>query len=428
LQPALWDETPGPVNFANPWLNRLDHEDKAFHDWYRFVLSFPPHVVREYLVNRFQLKPGARVLDPFCGTGTTLVESRLLGYEGYGVEANPMAYFASKVKATADAKPRALRAWGRRVASDSSRRVARARTLRSLDPEEFDLLLSDCICPVPLHKVLVLREIIEKAQPQAFRAYGMLALAKTAVQTASNLHFGPEVGVRGRKPDAPVVEAWLRNVQQMATDLQLIEARSLPSASVLQADSRDIATLIPSNSISGVFTSPPYPNEKDYTRTTRLESVLLRFLTSKEELRSLKQSLIRSNTRNVYKGDDDCELVATNDRINAIAEAIEKRRLLLGKTSGFEKLYARVTKLYFGGMARHLQTIRAALRPGAALGYVVGDQASYLQVHIPTGSILAEIASGLGYRHVQTDLFRTRIATATRQQMREEVVVLRWEG
>ena len=62
------------------------------------------------------------------------------------------------------------------------------------------------------------------------------------------------------------------------------------------------------------------------------------------------------------------------------------------------------------------------------LGYVVGDQASYLQVHIPTGSILAEIASDMGYKHVRTDLFRTRIATATRQQMREEVVVLRWES
>jgi hypothetical protein len=68
------------------------------------------------------------------------------------------------------------------------------------------------------------------------------------------------------------------------------------------------------------------------------------------------------------------------------------------------------------------------LRPGAQLGYVVGDQASYLQVMIRTGQLLADIAVGLGYEVVEIDLFRTRIATATKEQLREEVVILRWPG
>jgi DNA modification methylase len=55
--------------------NRLRVEDTAAHDWYRFVLSYPPHLVRDYL-KRFQIQPGMRVLDPFCGTGTTLSDSR----------------------------------------------------------------------------------------------------------------------------------------------------------------------------------------------------------------------------------------------------------------------------------------------------------------------------------------------------------------
>jgi hypothetical protein len=100
----------------------------------------------------------------------------------------------------------------------------------------------------------------------------------------------------------------------------------------------------------------------------------------------------------------------------------------LGKTSGFERLYARVTKLYFGGMARHLADLRKVLRPGAQLAYVVGDQASYLRVMIRTGQLLADIAASLGYEVVSLDLFRTRLATATREQLREEVVVLRWPG
>ena len=92
----------------------------------------------------------------------------------------------------------------------------------------------------------------------------------------------------------------------------------------------------------------------------------------------------------------------------------------------FERMYARVTKLYFGGMARHLSDLRGVLRPGAHLAYVVGDQASYLRVMIRTGQILAEIAQSLGYELVGIDLFRTRLATATKEQLREEVVILRW--
>ncbi|MFW6158163.1 MAG: hypothetical protein ACOC8E_02260, partial [Planctomycetota bacterium] len=97
-------------------------------------------------------------------------------------------------------------------------------------------------------------------------------------------------------------------------------------------------------------------------------------------------------------------------------------------TSGFERQYHRVVTQYFGGMARHLTELRALLQPGAKLAYVVGDQASFLRVMIRTGQILAEVAESLGYEVETIDLFRTRVATATAAQLREEVLVLRWPG
>jgi hypothetical protein len=47
---------------------------------------------------------------------------------------------------------------------------------------------------------------------------------------------------------------------------------------------------------------------------------------------------------------------------------------------------------------------------------------------IRTGQLLADIAESLGYQVVNIELFRTRLATATRDQLREEVVILRWPG
>ena len=422
------DAAAAPGN-GNGSANRLSAEDRRFHEWYRFVLSFPAHLVREYL-RGFGLGEADTVLDPFCGTGTTLVEAKLRGIPSVGVEANTMAHFACSVKVDWSADPDGLLEHAAGVARRAKKKIAarRGRPLRELPAETLGLLLKDSISPLPLHKALLLLEQIERDGDGPFRRHELLAFAKSLVHDDSNLHFGPEVGVRRvRHADAPVVENWLSEVGNIAADLR--EARNAATPAVVRrADARRLAELLEPRSVSAVFTSPPYPNEKDYTRTTRLESVLLGFIRDKAELRALKQDLLRSNTRNVYKNDDDDRWVAEHPEIQRLAEEIERRRVAMGKTSGFEKQYGRVTKLYFGGMARHLAELRRLLKPGAHLGYVVGDQASYLRVMIRTGRLLAEIAQSLGYQLVGIDLFRTRFATATREQMREEVVVLRWPG
>ena len=64
-------------------------------------------------------------------------------------------------------------------------------------------------------------------------------------------------------------------------------------------------------------------------------------------------------------------------------------------------------------MAKHLASLRPALKPGAKLAYVVGDQASYLRVMIRTGELLAGVANSLGYTVTGIDLFRTRLSTVT---------------
>ncbi|MCH8911754.1 MAG: hypothetical protein IH867_13600 [Chloroflexi bacterium] len=132
---------------------------------------------------------------------------------------------------------------------------------------------------------------------------------------------------------------------------------------------------------------------------------------------------------NVYVADtDDTFLPVRIPELEHVAAEIEDRRIRMGKDSGFEKNYAKVTMQYFGGMARHLEGLKSLLKPGAKLAYVVGDQASYLRVLIRTGHLLSEIANSLGYESERIDLFRTRRATATRSELREEVLVLRWPG
>ena len=429
---------------ATPEDNKLRPEDRAGHDWYRFVLSFPPHLIRKY-VERFGLSPAATVLDPFCGTGTTLVECKKLGIASIGIERNPMACFASRVKINWDVNPAGLMSHAAEVAADTARRLeseglsedsslplfSQRRPsqlrLRQLDPDSERLLLRDSISPLPLHRTLVLIESLERHRNAHFSEHELLALARAIVSDISNLHFGPEVGVGPAKTDAPVVSSWLNRVRTMAADLQRLQDLRAARSTIYLSDAREVGATVEPRTVDAVITSPPYPNEKDYTRTTRLESVILGFLKDTHELRALKRELVRSNTRSVYQSDDDDQAVAHNGEIRQITEEIERKRIQLGKTSGFERMYARVTKLYFGGMARHLSELRKVLKPGARLAYVVGDQASYLRVMIRTGHLLADLAKSLGYTVECVELFRMRLATATRESLREEVVLLRWD-
>lgn len=424
---------------TNSEANRLDPGDSAAHGWYRFVLSYPPHLVRHYL-HRFGADETTVCLDPFCGTGTTVVECKKLGIGSIGIEAHPMSHFAALTKTdwTPDADglvthaeriaKRAAVLLSRDGISDSGTNHNVRAKLRELPAEAAGILLSNSISPLPLHKTLVLLDVLNAVRDDRYHRHELLALARALVTNIGNLHFGPEVGVGPPKADAAVVANWLAQVRIIAADLRLLVARSGVSSNVIHADSRQLAGRVAEQTVDIVITSPPYPNEKDYTRTTRLESVLLGLVRNKQELRAIKQGLMRSNTRNVYKGDDDHNWVAEHAEIDQIADEIERRRIELRKTSGFEKMYARVTKLYFGGMAKHLNELKPVLRPGAQLAYVVGDQASYLRVMIRTGQLLADVAKTQGYEVQGIDLFRTRFSTATGEQLREEVVLLRWPG
>ena len=427
--------------FKNSEKNKLDFSDRKFHDWYRFVLSYPPHLVRQYL-KEFHLTQSDIVLDPFCGTGTTLVEAKLQNIPSIGIEANPFAHFASSVKIDWSIDGLELFAIAKEIKSKAIKEIENhnltdipslknlnAKSLYQLNTEQEKLILKDSISPLPLHKCLILLNEINKHKNNLYYKYLILALANAAVFQFSNLRFGPEVGVGKIKQDSPVISSWFKEVSKIVNDLEHSKTLTTNCATkAILSVSRNLKELLNGYKISAVITSPPYPNEKDYTRTTRLESVLLGFINDADELKHFKKTLLRSNTRNVYKGDTDDEYVKAFLEIQRIVEQIEKRRIELGKSSGFEKLYHKVTKLYFGGITKHLIELQSVLKPNAYLAYVVGDQASYLQIMIRTGHLIAEIAQTLGYELIRIDLFRTRFSTATKTDLNEEVVILRWPG
>lgn len=438
---------------SQPGINNIQKTDTPIHDWYRFVLSYPPHLVRQY-IDRFELRKKDLLCDPFCGTGTTLVEAKKCGVPSIGCDAHPFAVLVSRVKTNWSLPVDLLSSLLRQILGGAENQMAQYSlpqlsfyTMMVREPhakgangyrlneDEEKLLPTGFLSERPLQRLLILRDQIEAVtvnHPGEIREFFFMAMAHVVANGAGNFAFGPEIYRTKPKPDYDVLKHFGQHADLMISEMHQARSRAnveVPAQAFLD-DARCLSH-IPSG-LSGVITSPPYPNEKDYTRTTRVESLLLRLLSTREQLRFVKESLLRSNTRNVFVTDNDSDEISEFKTIQAVCQKIEQRRVALRKTSGFEKLYHKVVAHYFGGMRRHLRALRPKLKPKSHLAYVLGDQLSFLMVPIATAVLLGEVAEAEGFKVVARELWRERVGTKVRNsenkqrtvRVREEILVL----
>lgn len=428
----------------NRTIQQLD--DATVHDWYRFVLSYPDHLVSE-MIDRFSIGHEHTVLDPFVGMGTTLIVCKEMGIDSVGIDANPVTAFASRVKATWDIDLKEFEHRRRKLLATIQGPISSIGAQYSLqlsfddlvpiggvvhDPDlRHDdglkkLLPKNWISEKPLQKVLVIKQALDALPDDAITDLFRLALAAVVVSDVSNLGFGPEVYVAKKRQDADVYGAFVRKLRQIARDLVTVQQIPRPGTAMVHCgDARQLATFV-NEPIDYVITSPPYPNEKDYTRTTRLELILLGFMSAKSDLRRIKKQMLRSHTRNIYVADDDSAYVADVPEIQKVAQEVERRRIERGATSGFERLYHRVVTEYFGGMYRVLEQLEQVMPAGGKLALVVGDQMSYFRVPIRTARLLSLVAcQKLNYDEIETLTWRTRRSTVTKMDIAEHILILR---
>lgn len=388
----------------------------SVHSWYEYqTLGFEPEFVSKML-SRFNVREGQNVLDPFCGSGTTLLQCMAEGIHSYGIEAHPFMKWVSTVKASTPHYLDLIKGTSgfldpfiRSILDTYYLRSSYASDGLFRDTKK-SLVIKDSINDDHAQSVLRLYSIIrtkfnDTSSILLLRNLAFLALART-IRDVSNLVEKPEVTVDKRKfsqtHNVPAI--WHQHIQSMKIDLFDIynyrtdydpDVFSLPK--VTQYSSvKDLSFNHPV--ISFVITSPPYLCEKDYTRQTRLESVLLNFL-DKEGLQKLKQELVISNSKS-FSGENNVwptlEIFVTPE-IEQIANEIELTRSNLNKRDGFSRRYPDVVLGYFEQMGGHLANLRSSLSHGAKLAYVLGDQASYFGIPIHTASLLAPIAESLGY-------------------------------
>src|SRR3990170_3107461 len=69
---------------------------KGTHGLHAFAAKCPPQVVAHAL--RYYSRPGDTILDPMVGSGTTIVQVRIMGRNAIGYDFDPLACLVSRVK------------------------------------------------------------------------------------------------------------------------------------------------------------------------------------------------------------------------------------------------------------------------------------------------------------------------------------------
>lgn len=261
---------------------------KHVHRLHPYLGKYVPQLVEIFLRRHFE--PGQTILDPFCGSGTTLVECSTFGANGVGVDISAFNVLLTRAK-TATHNPFV-------VEHDLREALARLETFISLRAgqlsldSEFDIAtetatagpyLRDWYDVRALAELLFYRSLLSVYESRELMAVVLSRSARSArLTTHFNLDFPrkpqtePYYCAKHRRICSPTREAYkfLRRYT-LDTITRVKEYERLRTKAAIEVIHGDARTVDYGARFDGLITSPPYPGRIDYHEQHRYAYELL---------------------------------------------------------------------------------------------------------------------------------------------------------
>ena len=403
------------------------NETYPVHGWLRFKEAFSADLLRVVVRElASDLGKSFRLLDPFCGVGTSLVASQEMTAEGWdiqaqGIEISPFIGFAARTKVR----------WPRMAAQrivDGGESALRASTRDVLQlPPVSSIAKGVCITRHTARRLLEVRKAVADQDLGVDGDALLLGLAASIESLSRVRKDGRALRIVERKK--PAINVALRERwERISGDAQFFQD-ALPRARiprVVRGDGRNpLNHGVPPGSIDLIVTSPPYPNTIDYTEVYKLELWMLGLVDNGAEFLKLRRSTFRSHPTTPPAEQPEAFLkAARKGRLKTLLSPLFERT-----RSSQEKWRNRLLTGYFSDMWTALIEHHKCLRPGGFEIIVVGNSlhggrsAPYL---IPTDLVVAIIAERCGFRVRAVEVARQLPRRLSGNHfLRESVVVLR---
>lgn len=360
------------------WDYRGENTKSYTHGLHAYPAMFIPQVARRLLET--YSKEGDTICDIFCGSGTALVESRLLGRNSYGIDLNPFAVFLAKAKTT-ELNPEKLTKEYFKLLDRISKIKENSVTIPNF------LNINFWFKEKVILKLAKIKKAILQIEDKEIRNFFLVSFSET-VRLSSNTNSGEFKLVRIKKdklenhdPDPLGIfrKKTEPNINRMSDYYRDVNKKTWTK--IIHGDSsKDNG--IKGNSIDCIITSPPYGDSRTtvaYGQFSRLSAQWIDIFDDPNQATGIDNELLGGKS---FKSlDHSLSSEYLKESLNKIRKVDEERaRDVLSFNVGLNDCLERAYKI---------------LKHGKYFCLVIGNRL-VKQVRIPTDFIIAELAEKIG--------------------------------
>lgn len=432
------DASPALADVALKEIERLDHElsqtfeacfvhsaafnralvsfqankERPVYRWYKFKEGFSASLI-EYLIKFHNIKKGARLLDPFAGSGTSLFVGSSAGLQTEGIELLPIGQQVIMTKKLLERFTAqdfsALERWRLTRPWEQSKKRRSLPTLRitlGAFPEETHEAIE--------HFMATWEQENEKVK--AVLRFALLCVIEAVSFTRKDGQYlrwdyrsGRRQGAkRFDKGNIPSFgEALCKKLEDIIEDARgtrqndlFIHEENVGSIDLHEGSCLEILPRLRTSRYDVLITSPPYCNRYDYTRTYALELALLDV--DEQKLSHLRQQMVSCTVENREK-----DLVKFNSSWSEAIQIADRQKLLQSilryledqKVQGLlnNNGIPRMVRGYFYEMACVIAECFRIMKRNAPV-IIVNDNVRYAGASVSVDTILSDIARSLGFK------------------------------
>ncbi len=378
--PAEVNEKTFIINQANP--------NKYTHSYFKYPCKFIPEIPKWAILNFSN--PGDIVLDPFAGSGTTLLESILNDRIGLGTEIDQVAKLLIKTKTT------------KLTTSELSETEQHFNNIINCVDNEKSLQIIPKINnidhwynetnKIQLGKILYYINKIDNSKIKNFLLTCFVSIVKKT-SNADDVSPKPYVSSKIKKKVNLAIEEFSSIYKRYFKEMCDFSTLAINQhADIINGDALTFST---NNLIDLAVTSPPYINAFDYVRTMRLENLWLETNTE-ESLKETKKQYVGTESIKTQLELEDLTILNYSNLLKEYYNEIIQK----------DKKRACVVKKFFADMLLNLKNIYSSLKENGKYVIVIGNS-TIRQVEIESWKVLKEIAQKIGFKY--EGVFRYKI-------------------
>jgi SOS regulatory protein LexA len=361
------------------WDYRGEKTKSYTHGIHTYPAMFIPQVARRLLETYSQ--EGDTICDIFCGSGTALVESKLLKRNAYGIDLNPLAIFIAKAKTTPINPQKLTREY---IAVLDRIENIQDKKIKRPDFKNIDFWFKERV----ILKLSKIKKALQEVQDKPIQNFLMVAFSET-VRYVSNTKNGEFKLVRMKgekleKHDPDVLGIFRKNAEKNITGMTEFykDVGKESWTKIIYGDSSKNNEIKP-HSIDCIITSPPYGDSRTtvaYGQFSRLGAQWIDIFDDPNTASGVDNALLGGKaTQNLIHN-------LSSDYLKESLEKIAKQ----------DSARAKDVLSFYIGLNDCLKQAYTILKSKKYFCLVIGNRL-VKQVRIPTDFIIAELAEKIGF-------------------------------